>query len=174
MKITSHLAIAVLLLAAIGVSGCADTKIPREEHSLETSLTWQNAKTDTQTTALEIASLIPNDKVTSIVQKETGVLLSCNKTEHNWNGWTSITLTEGSVAESVVTELETAARSHYTGRRFEVSGDRTVQGTFCVEIGDQETSEMYLIREDDPGVIRIASGSPCFTLPRTSIQVGIS
>lgn len=31
---------------------------------------------------------------------------------------------------------------------------------------------MYLIREDDPGLIRIASGSPCFTLPEGTYPGG--
>ncbi|MCD4850949.1 hypothetical protein LN996_09030 [Arthrobacter sp. AK01] len=168
---------ALMLVVSIGLAGCAgnpsasstESTVPTasdtQEEPLIAELTWQEAKASTAKEALEIAALIPKDKITSIVQKETGVLLSCSNTEHNWNGSTSITLTEGSEAESVVKELETAARAHYTDHRFEVSSDRTIQGTFRVEISDPATSEMYLIREDDPGVIRIASGSPCFTLP---------
>lgn len=165
MKVSNCAAIIAVLVIVCGVSSCATTEIPREENKVVTDVTWQDAKANTEEVALEIAALLPNDKVTSIVQKDTGVLLSCNKTDQDWNGWTSITLTGGSIAESVVKELETAARAHYTGHRFEVSSDRTIQGTFRVEISDPATSEMYLIREGDPGVIRIASGSPCFTLP---------
>ncbi|MCR1162807.1 hypothetical protein NEK97_15200 [Paenarthrobacter sp. UW852] len=176
---------ALLLLAgSIGLAGCAgnpsvsstESTVPTatdtHEELMTTELTWQEAKANTEKEALEIAALIPKDKITSIVQKETGVLLSCSKTEHNWNGSTSITLAEGSEAESVVKELETAARAHFTDHRFEVSSDRTIQGTFRVEISDPATSEMYLIREDDPGVIRIASGSPCFTMPEGTYPGG--
>lgn len=165
MKISNFAAYIAAIVTIGGVSSCATSDIPREEHNVVTQVRWQEAKASTEKEALEIAALIPKDKITSIVQKETGVLLSCSNTEHNWNGSTSITLTQGSEAESVVKELETAARAHYTDHRFEVSSDRTIQGTFRVEISDPATSEMYLIREDDPGVIRIASGSPCFILP---------
>ncbi|WP_416404866.1 hypothetical protein [Arthrobacter sp. LFS091] len=172
MKISNFAAYIAAIVTIGGVSSCATSDIPREEHNVVTQVTWQEAKANTEKEALEIAALIPKDKITSIVQKETGVLLSCSKTEHNWNGSTSITLAEGSEAESVVKELETAARAHFTDHRFEVSSDRTIQGTFRVEISDPATSEMYLIREDDPGVIRIASGSPCFTLPEGTYPGG--
>lgn len=162
MKVSSHTAIAVLLIAVIGVSGCADTEIPREEHNLETSLTWQNAKAETQKTALEIASVIPKDKVASIVQKETGVLLSCNKAEHNWNGWTDITLTAGANVEEVVKGLEL----HYRDGSFEVTTRTGIDGDYQVHLLGPAPSEGYLIGKGlTPHEIRIDSGSPCFTLP---------
>ncbi|MDR6987892.1 MULTISPECIES: hypothetical protein [Paenarthrobacter] len=169
MKISRYTAIAVLLVAIMGVSGCTDTDIPREENDLETSLPWQSAKADTQKTALEIAGLIPKDKVTSVLQKETGVLLSCNRTDHNWNGWTDITLTSGANVEEVIKGLEL----HYRESRFEVTTRTGIDGDYQVHLLGPAPSEGYLIgRGLTPNVIRIDSGSPCFTLPEGTYPGG--
>ena len=79
------------LLCVLVLSGCATSEQPSEE----TGVTWEEAKADAQAMELEIAAMIPADQVVSVVQKPTGVLLSCDQTQHNWNGSSSVTLTPG-------------------------------------------------------------------------------
>ncbi|SDX18827.1 hypothetical protein SAMN04487912_10897 [Arthrobacter sp. cf158] len=169
MKMSRYTAIALFLVTIISLSGCTGTDISREENDLETNVTWQSAKVDTQKTALEIAGLIPKDKVTSVLQKETGVLLSCNKTAHNWNGWTDITLTADANVEEVIKGLEL----HYRGGSFEVTTRRGIDGDYQVHLLGPAPGEGYLIgRGLTPNVIRIDSGSPCFTLPEGTYPGG--
>lgn len=129
---------------------------------MKTKLTWQEAKAQTQKTAREIADAIPKDKVASITQKETGVLLSCNKTEHNWIGWTDISLTAGTNIKEVVENLE----RHYKESSFEVTTRSGIDGDYQVHLLGPASGEGYLIGIGlAPMEIRIDSGSPCFTLP---------
>ncbi|WP_416404864.1 hypothetical protein [Arthrobacter sp. LFS091] len=166
---------ALLLVAgSIGLAACAGnpntgsiqstvpTPTETQEEPVKAELTWQAAKAQTQAMELEIAGLIPKDKVASVFQKETGVLLSCNKTDHNWNGWIDIALT----ADANVVEVIKSLELHYSGGSFEVTTRKGIDGDYQVHLLGTAPGEGYLIgRGLTPNVIRIDSGSPCFTLP---------
>ncbi|MET4097408.1 hypothetical protein [Arthrobacter sp. UYCu712] len=128
---------------------------------MKAELTWQEAKAHTQAMELEIAALIPKDTVTSIDQKKTGMLLSCNRTQHKWKGSTTITVAEGTKIEPIVKDIE----AHYRANGTKVSADRSVNDNYRIQI-DLGAGENYIVAEGlAPNEIRIASGSACFTLP---------
>ena len=132
---------------------------------MDDRLTWQDAKAETQRRALEIAALIPAEQVAEVVQSDTGVLLSCDATQHNWNGWVHVELTDEVEVQSVLAELVPAAERYFAASAFTVSTGRTIVDTLRVIVEDPASAEMYLIDEDEPNVINIAAGSDCFTLP---------
>ena len=86
-----------LVAGSIGLAACAgnpntgsiQSTVPTpaitQGEPMKSELTWQEAKAHTQAIQLEIVALIPKDAVISIDQKKKGVLLSCDKTQHNWN-----------------------------------------------------------------------------------------
>jgi hypothetical protein len=162
-------AIAAAVLMA-SLSGCLPSDRSGEPTSatttekgeaVESELTWQEAKARTLSMQLEIARLIPENKVVKINDKKTGTLLSCSKTDHNWNGSTTVTLVEGVDEESVVRAIET----HYKESRFNIKTGPDVVGDYRVQLRSPDTAENYIIGKDGPGEVRIASGSACFTLP---------
>ena len=128
---------------------------------MESVLTWQDAKAQTQAMELEIAGLIPKAKVVKVGQKEIGTLFNCSDARHNWNGSTTVTLTKGTDPEPLVKGVET----HYRASGFNVETDFDVVGDYRVQLRSPDTAESYIIVKDDPDTIRIASGSACFTLP---------
>ena len=129
---------------------------------MNADLTWQEAKAHTQAMELEISALIPKDAVLSIDQKKQGVLLSCTKTQHNWNGATTVTVAEGTEIEPIVRAIE----AHYRTNGAKVSVDRNVDENYRIQIDPPAPGENYLVSEGfSPNEIRIASGSACFTLP---------
>ncbi|GAA3585772.1 hypothetical protein GCM10022198_06340 [Klugiella xanthotipulae] len=155
--------VAAVVLLVIGVSGCSGTgRGGNVEEGQDMGLTWQEAKADTQKMELEIAGLIPPDKIVSIEQKETGMLFSCSKTEHNWNGATTITVVPGTEIEPIVKDIE----EHYLDSRFDIKTRLNVMGRYEAQLRSPDTAEIYILGEDFvPGTIRIDSGSVCFTLP---------
>ena len=129
---------------------------------MKAELTWQEAKAHTQAMELEIAALIPKDAVVSIDQKRKGVLLSCTKTQHNWNASTTVTVAEGTKIEPIVKDIE----AHYTSRGLNVSADTDVDEKLLIQIDPPAPGESYLVGGGvKPNEIWIDSGSPCFTLP---------
>ncbi len=149
----------LFVLCGLSVTSCA-ISIPREEADM--SLTWQEAKTETMKMELEIASLIPKEKIVSVDQRATGNLFSCSKTQHNWNGATTVTLTEGTQTEPIVRLIE----SHYADSAFEIQTRLNVARQYEVSLVSSTTAEIYVIAEGfSPDTIRIASGSACFTVP---------
>ncbi|MEC5191971.1 MULTISPECIES: hypothetical protein [unclassified Arthrobacter] len=130
---------------------------------MKAELTWQEAKAKAQAMELEIAALIPKGTVTSIDQKKTGVLLSCNKTQHNWNGSTTVTVAEGTKIEPIVKDIE----AHYQSGAFGVRNRLDIGGYYEVQmIARSGSGENYIVAEGlAPNEIRIDSGSLCFTLP---------
>ncbi|WP_432244839.1 hypothetical protein ACRB8A_13190 [Arthrobacter sp. G.S.26] len=129
---------------------------------MKAELTWQEAKAHTQAMQLEIAALIPKDAVILIDQKKKGVLLSCNKTQHNWNASTTLTVAEGTELEPIVGAIE----AHYRANGAKVSVDRNVDENYRIQIDPPAPGEIYIVSEGlSPNEIRIASGSACFTLP---------
>ncbi|MCR1162805.1 hypothetical protein NEK97_15190 [Paenarthrobacter sp. UW852] len=171
----------LMLVVSIGLAGCAgnpsvsstEATMPiatqTQEEPMTTELTWQEAKAHTQAIQLEIAALIPKDVVVSIDQKKTGVLLSCNKTQHNWNASTTVTVHEGTKIEPIVKSFEARYRTIGT----KVSIDTDVNGRYRVQIDPPAPGESYIVSEGfSPNEIRIASGSPCFTLPEDTYPGG--
>ncbi|MFJ6453493.1 hypothetical protein [Paenarthrobacter sp. NPDC091669] len=125
-------------------------------------LTWQEAKAKAQAMELEIAALIPKDAAVSIDQKMKGVLLSCTKTQHNWNGFTTITVAEGTKIEQIVRAIE----AHYQAKGTKVSADSNPNEDYRIQIDPPAPGENYIVSEGlAPNQIDIDSGSPCFTLP---------
>jgi hypothetical protein len=166
-------ATALLLVGLIGLAGCAGNPnassteptapvaAQTPEETMIAELTWQEAKAHTQAMQLEIAALIPKDAVLSIDQKKKGVLLSCNKTQHNWNASTTVTVSEGTKIEAIVRAIE----AHYRADGAKVSVDIDVDEKYRIQIS-LGAGENYIVAEDlAPNEIRIASGSECFTLP---------
>lgn len=166
---------AFMLVVSIGLAGCAgppigsstESTVPTaaktQEATMNAELTWQQAKAHTQAMELEIAALIPKEAVISIDQKKKGVLLSCNKTQHSWNGSTTITVTGKTKIEPILKEVET----HYQIGQYEVGNRLDIRGSYEVQVSPHNTSdENYIVAEGlAPHQIRIDSGSPCFTLP---------
>ncbi|MFL4473576.1 hypothetical protein ACIPVK_06235 [Paeniglutamicibacter sp. MACA_103] len=125
-------------------------------------MTWQEAKAHSQAIELEIAELIPKDKVVKIEQGETGTLLSCSETEHNWNGTSMVTLVKDAEEEPLVRAIE----AHYQDSHFTVENDVNISGNYRVQLLHPDSAENYLISAGwDTDTIRISSGSACFALP---------
>ncbi|MBV1780125.1 hypothetical protein KRR55_13485 [Paeniglutamicibacter sp. ABSL32-1] len=128
---------------------------------MESELTWQEAKAKAQAMELEIADLIPEDKVTKIDQRETGVLFSCSEKKHTWDGSTTVTLKKGTEGEPILKAIE----AHYRDGPFAIKSDLDIVGDYRVQLRSRDAAESYIIGIGEPGTIRIASGSACFTLP---------
>jgi hypothetical protein len=169
MKRSRYLATVLILL--LGVTGCAtgahgeaptSTTATEKGETVDNEFTWQEAKARTLSMQLEIARLIPENKVVKINDKKTGTLLRCSETHHNWNGSTTVTLAEGVDEESVVKAIE----AHYKDSRFNIKTSTSVTGNYRIQLRSPDTAENYIIVKDGPGEVRIASGSACFKLPK--------
>jgi hypothetical protein len=167
-------ALTLLLVGLIGLAGCAgnpnasstEPTVPNAaqtpEEPMEAELTWQEAKAHTQAVEREIAALIPKDAVISIDQQKTGVLLSCSKTQHNWNASTTVTVAEGTEIEPIVRTIE----AHYRAKGLKVSVDIDIDEKLLVQIDPPAPGENYLVGGGiKANEMWIDSGSPCFTLP---------
>ncbi|UWX98471.1 hypothetical protein N2K95_07445 [Arthrobacter zhaoxinii] len=119
---------------------------------------------------LEIATSIPEGKVAKIDQQPTGVLLDCSDSLVNWNGGAIITLTAGTEPEPLVS----AIKAKYEDSRFNIkTRDPNPAGRYEVQLRSRDTAEIYFIVAGwDPGTIRIASGSDCFTWPENEYKGG--
>jgi hypothetical protein len=162
-------ALAAVVLVA-GLSGCTTSdrfgdptsSTTREDGgSVEIDLMWQEAKAQSQAMELEIADLIPEEKVVKIEQKATGILFECGEDQHRWKGSTVVTLSVGTDPEPLVKAIE----AHYQDSRFNIKTSISVTGNYRIQLRSPDTSENYIIVKDGPGEVRIASGSACFTLP---------
>ncbi|SDX18772.1 hypothetical protein SAMN04487912_10894 [Arthrobacter sp. cf158] len=164
----------LLLVGAMVLAGCsgspggthiepaAPTAAETQGEPMNAELTWQEAKAHTQAMELDLAALIPKDAVVSIDQKKKGMLLSCNKTQHNWKGFTAITVAEGTKIEPIVRAIE----AHHRAKGTKVSADWNPSGNYRIQIDLPAPGENYIAAEGlAPNQIDIDSGSPCFTLP---------
>lgn len=159
MNVSRAITVWLVLLLAAGLTGCAASK---EEPVLNDSLTWEDAKAETQAVELELASLVPSDVVVRVEQMEEGGLFSCDESQHNWSGATTITVKPGTEIEPIVRQIE----AHYQDdARFATRNRLDIVGNFKVQLMSPKTAESYLVSEDDADTIRIASVSACFTLP---------
>jgi hypothetical protein len=156
-------AVLVLLVAVTGCTSGAPTSTTETEGNgpVESELTWQEAKAKAQAMELEIAGLIPEDKVAKIEQRETGVLFSCSEKQHTWDGSTNVFLTEGTEGEPLLKAIE----AHYQDGPFAIKSDLDIVGDYRVQLRSRDAAESYIIGIGAPGTIHIASGSACFTLP---------
>lgn len=167
-------AVALFLVGSIGLAGCAGvpnsgssepagpTASQTQEETMKAELTWQEAKAQAQAMEMEIAALIPKDAVIAIDQKKKGVLLSCDKTQHNWNASTTVVVAEGTEIEPIVRDIE----ARYRANGANVSVDRNVNDSYRIQIDLPAPGENYIVSEGlASNEIRIASGSACFTLP---------
>jgi len=161
MKIAKASIFIRAVLVAVGTSGCTDDG---EKDEMSSELSWRAAKTHAQQMELEIAALIPEKIIVSIDQAPTGVMLSCDATQHNWNGQTTVTVKPKTEIEPVVRDIQT----HYESQNenFRIRSRYGVTGLYKLQLIAPAKGESYLIGEGlEPDQIRIASGSPCFTLP---------
>jgi hypothetical protein len=159
-------AVLVLLVLLVAVTGCtsgAPTSTTETEGNatVESELTWQDAKAKAQAMELEIARMIPEDKVAKIEQPETGLLFSCSEKQHTWDGSTNVTLTEGTEEEPLLKAIE----AHYQDGPFALESDLDIVGDYRVQLRSRDSAESYIFGIGEPGTIHIASGSACFTLP---------
>ncbi|MGR4010488.1 hypothetical protein [Leucobacter sp. 1207-22] len=132
---------------------------------METTLTWQDAKSKTLARAVEIAALVPAGEVASVSESEKGTLMSCGETQYNWNGWVRVELTDGSNVASAIEALVPKLESHFVDTGFAVTRGKTILDTLRIKVGQPGSAELYLIDEFDPHTINIAAGSDCFALP---------
>ncbi|MBO9626198.1 MAG: hypothetical protein J7484_07470 [Microbacterium sp.] len=147
------LAVSIWLLAA-----CT----PHEETESVNELTWQEAKAEAQEMATEIAAQIPRNIVLNTDQRETGVLMNCDNERQSWTGATTVALTPGTMAESVVRDLQ----SHFENdERFSHRTRRDIAGAYELQLMSRTSEASYIVAEDAPGTIRISAWSPCFRLP---------
>lgn len=168
MRCSRSIASTMALLVLLGSTGCGNATEPAEKEAMSEKLTWQEAKASTQATELEIAALIPKGVVVKVDQMKDGTLFSCDTEQHNWHGATTVTVVEDTEIEPIVKALE----EHYQDSRFNTGNRLNVLGDYEAEISSPETAEIYLVAEDDPNTIRIASGSACFTLPEGTYPGG--
>ena len=153
----------ILLVAVTGCTSGAPKSTTETEGNtpVESELTWQEAKAKAQAMELEIADLIPEDKVAKIEQRETGLLFSCSEARHHWSGSTNVILTEGSEEEPLLKAIE----AHYQDGPFTIKSDLDIVGDYRVQLRSRDAAESYIFGIFEPGTIHIASGSACFTLP---------
>ena len=141
------------------MAGCSPVK---EEPVVDSSLTWEEAKAQSQAMELEIAALVPTESVVSIEQNSKGSLFSCDDDQHRWKGATTVTLAPGTQIEAMVKEMEAHFRSD---ARFEIRTRLNIADKYDVQLMSPETAENYIFGRDEADTIRIDSGSACFTLP---------
>jgi hypothetical protein len=136
---------------------------------MKAELTWQEAKAHTQAMELEIAALIPEDSAISIDQRKKGVLLSCNKNQHNWASGTRVEVAEGTKIEPIVRDIE----AHYRANGLKVSVDIDIDEKLLVQMNPPAPGENYLVGGGMKANEKwIDSGSPCFTLPEGTYAGG--
>lgn len=128
----------------------------------QTNLTWQQAKAMTQDREMEIARIIPVSAVASIEQHATGTLFSCDSTQYNWLGMTTVELAVGEDAEEITKRMEARFRDE---GEFDVETWVNIGEKYRVELVSRTSAEGYIFGEGDPGTVVIDSWSPCFTLP---------
>ncbi|WP_187976584.1 hypothetical protein [Mycetocola sp. JXN-3] len=129
-------------------------------------MTWEQAKADSQRMELEIADLVPEDKVLRIEQQTSGVVTACTATQHNWTGSTTVTLIPGTPIEPITRALE----DHYPESKWSADGYIDMAGDYMVQLTSRPRGESYLFGQGVyPDTIRIDSSSTCFTLPEDKL-----
>ncbi|KQM82404.1 hypothetical protein [Agromyces sp. Leaf222] len=152
------LAIALLIPLAT-LAGCATTQPEVDE-----SMTWQEAKKSAQQTENEIVALIPSDQIVTTTQGATGTLLSCDDTQYQWTGRTTVKLAPGADVEPLVTTIA----EHY-----DENGDLTpeqyadINGDLTVQLIAHDGKENYLVGAGTKSAeeLEVTSFSACFVLP---------
>lgn len=125
-------------------------------------MTVEKAKADAQAMELEIASLIPAEMLVSVDQKPTGVLLSCDETQHQWAGGSTVYLVPDSDVEKLVKDMEARLAED---DRFDSRNWLGPSGGYNVQLMSVKSAEGYIFSEGEPGTVDINSFSECFTLP---------
>lgn len=154
------LAIAIVFLPIFALAACATG-----DPEMNDSLTWQEAKRSAQQTEDEIVALITPDQVASVEQRAEGTLLSCNGTEHQWSGRTTVTLAPGADVEALVRTIS----EHYreTGTLLTPEEYDDINGDLTVQLVAADRKENYLVGTgvQNPEQLEVSSFSACFTLP---------
>ncbi len=125
-------------------------------------MTLEEAKAEAQAMELEIASLLPAEMVVSVDQKPTGVLLSCDETQHQWAGGSTVYLAPGTDVENLVKDMEAQMAED---DRFDSRNWLGPTGVYNVQLMSVTSAEGYIFSEGEPGTVDINSFSECFTLP---------
>ena len=159
-------AFGILTLALTGCTGPA----PAEEAA--STLTWEEAKADTQAMERQIAALVPAEDVISVDQNEKGGLFRCDEMQHRWKGVITVTLVPGADPESITKDMEQKIDTLFPAGEFEVTNRRGITDDYVATVESPTTGEGYLFGEGRPGTIVIDSYSVCFTLPEGTYPGG--
>ncbi|NYF16142.1 hypothetical protein HDC37_000956 [Microbacterium sp. AK009] len=153
------LAGAVLVVALAALTACQGS-----EGDVDSDLTVEQAKADTQRFELEVAEAVPADIVDRIEQLETGSLLRCGPDQQfSWSGSTRVYLTVQPTDERQFMEDIAAALDD---SEFLLDGDRPI-----TEARGPEGQSVIMSLRDD-GYVNINSGSACFILPEDADPLG--
>lgn len=153
------------LLGTVLVLTLASCSSPGGGKNVAESLTVEDAKKIAQGMETELATFVPGDLVASIAQRPTGVLLRCGADgTYQWTGATTVQVAAGKRvdAEAIATDIVAA----YNGKdSLAAKVEQTSDGEPRAHIVGPDGAG-YLVSEDpDRAGVRIASFSPCFTLP---------
>lgn len=162
MKSRTLTALITGAVLALTLTSCSS---PTEGSDMAESLTVEDAKKTAQDMETELAAFIPGDLVASIDQRPTGVLLRCStEGSYQWTGSTTVRIVPGKRLDAgAVTAAIVAA---YDGKNslaavVETTSDDEPRAHIVGVAGSG-----YLVSEEpDRTAVRIASFSPCFTLP---------
>ena len=161
------LVVSTLLLGAV-LFGCAQGAHPQRSSHENDGLTWERAKELTQNREREIVAMFPGGELEAVEQDPEGVLLSCDTTTYNWNGVTNVSLTGHTPVAKLIREVGRQCEAH----DWEVLTIPSPLGRSRIQLIAPDGVENYIVAEGEPGVIRIASGSPCFALPEGTYPGG--
>lgn len=156
-----------VVLCVLVIAGCSEghgASVTSEENGPS----WLEAKRSTQAREREIAESIPEPWVVETLQTPDGFLLDCGADEKTWNGLTEVTL----AAEIDPVEAVNHVESRFDHTTFTMSTRLNVVGQHELQLIAPDGVENYIVAEGEPGVIRIASGSPCFALPEGTYPGG--
>lgn len=147
----------VASLGAVLLTACAPQGGEESDN-----VTWQSTKKETQTTALEIARLIPEEQVALVEQNPQGVLLSCDADRHQWTGLVTVTLTEDARVSEVVAHLADHFRSSDEFTLDEYSSGEKAK----FQLTTPGREENYIVGPGiNEGQLEVSAASVCFTLP---------
>lgn len=151
------IAILAATVVCIGLlAACADRS------DVETKLTIDVAKSDTQGVESRIITRLPADMVASVEQQDQGVLLACDADSVNWAGGAIVTVQGSPDFATVLSEVKS-----------EFDSDEKYRATLTTDSFDEPLLEVesaagarWLVGPMSDGtVLDISSFSPCFTTP---------
>ncbi len=153
-------AVGALVLAALSM--CAVTGCAPEGDDVNTSLTIDEAKSQTQAIEKQIIDLVPAESTAEVVQQPRGVLLACDDASVTWAGGAVITVQNSPDFTAMLQEIQEAFNSdeNYATTLEAANSDEPV---LTIRSGDHGLWIVGPMREGE--VLDITSSSPCFPTP---------